>query len=147
MGFKIYRKRLNNRQPFFHACISYINRVHVCKKGAPLLTVIVQFDLIHFITIRFNFNSIAVDAFSDLLNLEILELKSSKLAKLEAKIFQNLNKLKILIINNNKLDQIDPDSFYNLNKLEKLDLSNNHIGMLESKTFQYLNSRSNLKSR
>ena len=30
-----YRKRLNNRSPFLHACISYINRVHACKKSGP----------------------------------------------------------------------------------------------------------------
>ena len=31
-----YRKRLNNGPPFFHSCISYINREHACKKGGPL---------------------------------------------------------------------------------------------------------------
>ena len=34
--YNIYRKRLNNGPTFFHTRISYINRVHACKKSGPL---------------------------------------------------------------------------------------------------------------
>ena len=33
----VYRKRLNNGPPFFHTCVSYINRVHACKKSGLLV--------------------------------------------------------------------------------------------------------------
>ena len=57
-----YRKRLNTGPPFLHACISYINGVHACKKG---------WSIIQAFTIGFKINKKKLKNFKSFLNLKL----------------------------------------------------------------------------
>ena len=61
-----FRKRLNNRPIFFHACISYMNIVHACKNGRSFfkrLRYIDCIDLLGYIlsTTKCLFSKITID--------------------------------------------------------------------------------------
>ncbi len=83
-------------------------------------------------------------AFSDLENLQELDLSFNSIKQLGNNLFSNLSNLKTLKIFNNKINLIEPYSFKGLKNLSKLDLGINEVEI--SKNAPYFEHLSNLKS-
>ncbi|XP_043932811.1 amphoterin-induced protein 1 [Protopterus annectens] len=70
---------------------------------------------------------VSAEAFSQVPNLQHLDLSSNKLKNLEEGLFSELKKLEVLLLYNNHISQIEKEAFGGLLKLQKLYLSQNQI--------------------
>lgn len=82
--------------------------------------------------------TIHLDAFKDLHNLEILYLNKNKIKKLLPGIFRGLHKLEHLDLSDNEIEEILPEPFENLANLRTLLLGNNQIKMIPPGAFKDL---------
>uniref|UniRef100_T1GWZ8 Uncharacterized protein n=1 Tax=Megaselia scalaris TaxID=36166 RepID=T1GWZ8_MEGSC len=70
-------------------------------------------------------SKISLEAFEDLIKLEVLDLSNNKILKLNGSEFKDLQSLHELHLSSNKLKEIHENLFNKTSKLQKLDLSLN----------------------
>ena len=87
-----------------------------------------------FLSIK-NLRIIDAYAFSNLINLEELELSDTCIEFIDKTTFSNLINLKTLTLQENQIESIEEYSFSSLHNLEYLNLSSNRLTLLNAKTF------------
>ena len=83
----------------------------------------------------------------DFENLELLEIGSTCISRIESNAFEYLNKLKLLILSENQIEQIETNGFQGLDNLEELNLDGNKLTKIELNSFQHLNKLKKLDLR
>ena len=94
-----------------------------------------------------NLRIIDKDAFSNLIELEELDLSDNCIGFIDKTMFSNLIKLKKLTLYGNQIKSIEENSFSNLHNLEYLDLSHNRLRSLSAKSFVGLDNLKELDLR
>jgi Leucine-rich repeat (LRR) protein len=87
-----------------------------------------------------NIKLIMPDAFAELKNLTVLNLKKNQIEIIEISKFNGLVSLKELDMSNNKVKSIPPDTFSKLNQLELLNLTKNKMEFIDLNAFNGLES-------
>ena len=82
-----------------------------------------------------NLRIIDKDAFSNLIELEELDLSDNCIGFIDKTMFSNLIKLKKLTLCGNQIESIEGNWFSNLHSLENLDLRRNQLTSLSAKSF------------
>lgn len=84
--------------------------------------------------------SIDSKAFSNLSNLELLDLSFNEISNLNENFSDDLQSLKHLIINDNFIRMMNPNSFSNLINLKSLKLKNNDLRSVDHQIFAKLSN-------
>lgn len=85
-------------------------------------------------------NRIDSSAFKGLNNLEVLVLDNNEIEEIEENAFKDLSNLLVLMLNKNKLKRVDPNTWSGLTRLLRLQLNQNYIEEIKGNSFSGLSS-------
>lgn len=83
-------------------------------------------------------DSLKAADFAGLSELEQLDLRDNRLARLPSGVFGGLLRLELLDLSNNEIRELRPDAFAGLDELRVLHLTNNRLRVLQSEVFREL---------